>query len=300
MKLPWSKKYTKNLNDVTSAREKRLDKVDDLLYNIRTEGKDRKMNYIEVGPYDIRPEVKKSIETASSMLDVPFKLVDQINHKYGTDAFVAGGAIRDMLLGLHPRDVDIFLPISTDDDKDDEAVYFSELFRKEAEGIGLNYTHAEKVGGEGYRDSPFTAYTLDLEERWRAISNQVIAHEGTPEEIVNGFDYDLVRAFYRKGRFYVVDTFPEIIKKGSIKVDTLAAKSRLNAWKNRTGYRLSVSCREKVKPPEFKTTVYPGGTATATQYLKVNNWVRQDFEAAIQRDREFMAGVQWVNLGENN
>lgn len=270
----WSWKYfTNSLRDLEENRQKRLDKIDDLLYNIRTGSKDRNMKYIEVGLFDINPhpEAKTSIKASWNHVQAFSDIVDETNSKIGTKAFIAGGAIRDSLLGYTPRDVDIFIPVSAESDKDDEAVYFSEVFRQKANSLGAAFDVALKEEGSlSYDNHELAAYTMGRGDRFDVPPPQFIAREGSLEDIVNSFDYDLVKAYYHEGKIMVAETLPDIVEKGRIVVDTQKAKQRLSVWRRRTGHKISVRCLEKsVKMDPWATKV------TTTTSLNLNAFAQQ-------------------------
>lgn len=293
----WSPNYFTNslrnasfkdaLGNIFESRQKRLDKIDDLLYNIRTGSKDRNMNYIEVGLFDINPnpEAKSSITASWNHVRAFATIVGETNDKIGTKAFIAGGAIRDSLLGYTPRDIDIFIPLTADDDKDDEAVYFSEIFRQKAKIFGADFEAAIKEEGSlSYDKDELAAYTLvSHHARFGAPPPQVIAREGSLEDIVNSFDYDLVKAYYHEGKIMVAETLPDIVKKGRITVDTLKAKHRLSVWRRRTGHKISVRCLEKsVKMDPWAST------ATGLKLVNLNSFAQQ-----IAVDQAFIQRNQW-------
>jgi hypothetical protein len=262
----WDPKYFKRdvnrgsfrdaLNKLAADREKRLDKVDDLLYNIHTRVVD--MNYIEVDPYSFTKNTERTLVQVNLLSDVE-KVLKQVNAEQGKDAFIAGGLVRDTLLGVDYNDVDIFLPLAEDEDPDDEAVWYTEGLRRFDPVL---YNRAAKKKGEMYKSSNFTCYEMASQDRFLPHPIQVIARVGpkSPEDICNTFDSELVKCYYKDGKFFVCDLFPDIVKRNRVVAKAEKEYYRLRDWRNRTGYKITIG--KGYKPSaSSKTDIYPGMTS---------------------------------------
>lgn len=110
---------------------------------------------------------------------------------------IAGGAIRDLLLGKVPKDYDIFVDIS-DLDKD------------EADDLLLLYANElSRVGGVPYGDYPYPVggdeyagtvaedmVVYEIYPFGGVCATQVIGRRSKPLDTVNSFDYNLVKGYY--------------------------------------------------------------------------------------------------------
>ena len=73
----------------------------------------------------------------------------------------------------------------------------------------------------------------------------------TPEELIEGFDYDLVKCWY-DGDSHVSEEFDRAVGKGRSSPQTLSAWSRAKAFRERTGYKIVVG-----KPPKDALAATP-------------------------------------------
>lgn len=285
----WSPKYfTSSLRDIAEAREKRLDKVENLLYNIRTRVVED-MKFIEIDPheYTANHDVTKSCLEGMAKLEETLAVV---NKKTGKDAFLAGGYVRDALLGTPPKDLDVFIPVSEVDDLDDEAVWYGELLREATKALhGVQYPLFTKRGQEAYANSPFTVYESNMGYRAPAKPIQLITHVSPDAEtILRSFDHNLVRVYYKNGKIFVNDEFPEIMKRKTIVVDSEAAFQRLDAWRRRVNYKISI--RRGFKKKEVKWSTTTATTASTLNTIWLDRAVA--FEQMAQRDRQFFDDVR--------
>lgn len=116
------------------------------------------------------------------------------------DAVVAGGCIRDWMLGLRHKDIDIFLPNFGANDEDTLRRRLEEqglLFL--GEGDHILYEGAFKVLNYNYRER----YTERAEEH----TVQIILLPGTFLDHFATFDYNMVKAYYDKDGLHLSKEF---------------------------------------------------------------------------------------------
>lgn len=294
---PW-KKQSNDIHDLEENRQKRLDKVDNLLYNIRTRVVED-MKFIEIDPHEYTANAARTLECLKGMARLE-EALGVVNRKTGKDAFLAGGYVRDALLGTPPKDLDVFIPVSEGDDLDDEAVWYGELLREATKALhGVQYPLFTKRGQEAYANSPFTVYESNMGYRAPARPIQLIPHVSPDAEtILRSFDHNLVRVYYKGGKVFVNDEFPEIMKKKTIVVGSEAAFQRLDTWRRRVGYKISIRRGFKQTKKE-KAELFTTSTASTLNTIWLDRAVA--FEQAAQRDRQFFddahrmlgGGQQW-------
>lgn len=146
---------------------------------------------------------------------------------------IAGGAIRDLVLGYYPKDYDCFLnPNSEDLDEDDTiSLFMGELCTDRWD---------EKAAPE-YFSKQFTETTFAVYEGAGKDNGEIVQliHRSfeSPPELVDTFDYDLVKAYYdpETDKFYAHPGFLESLKSKEIRYDNEKTRQRLNNWKYRNG-----------------------------------------------------------------
>lgn len=237
-----TKKFEPNLNMLRESREKHLDNVTELLYNIRTRYKE-KGNKMTIRKETFSTNVDTTISN-DRILSEEYALVKELSTKVGCTAVIAGGSVRDTLLGLPFRDIDIFI-LGTGPEDDDNVVYFTELYRekrprldKAASAIGGGYDY--KVHFPGYE---FTSANLDQGVGFNELMEfrpvQFIGRqEETPEDLVDSFDYDLVRCWY-DGEYHIDSRFELALKGKRVPSNSQHTYERIHAWKQRTGFKIT-------------------------------------------------------------
>lgn len=257
------RKFQPNLKTLRESREKHLDNVSRLLYNIRTGYRKRgiEMNVNKMA-FSTNPAVT---EEQDNILREQFDILSEIADKAGTRAVIAGGAVRDTLLGLPYRDLDFFILDSNDDDT---LVYMTELYREKKP----EFDRAARPIAQGYANSLFTGYEFTALQRnplgevppgLRPI--QFIGrNETTAEELVSAFDYDLVRCWY-DGQYHIDNSFEMALKAKRVPTESFRTYDRVQAWKNRTGFKITVG-----RPPKKAPEPIPG--------LEVK-WIARNYDA---------------------
>lgn len=268
--LPWQKN-TSDIKELTTIRQKVLDKKAELLYNIRRRVVTMK-DYEEVNPGDI--SVNQPL--TELLVDVMKKYAttfDAAAKEAGNNAVVAGGAVRDILLGYKPKDLDVFITDVTDD-LDDENVYFSEVLRR--------------LDPETYH-SPFQlkahqAYTPSADlcvygYIYGAYPVDVMTTSKTLEETLEGFDHDLVQCYMKDGKYFVSPNFLSAVKANRVASRDLNTHYRLKNWKKRTGSRIAVGLPPKGK----KLNPYMTGVEmVANTTIWEQKWIAADVAANEQ------------------
>lgn len=227
-------KYQPDHADYQQFRKNRLDKVYDLLYNIRTGLKKRewKMNKIEL------PSSAEDIQNLYN------EVAEVFDKKSLGEVILAGGAVRDRILNLHPRDYDFFVRPPEGEDLDDWNVYVCALMAEKMEAL-LPYGTR---GGLAYPDERFVTYTITTKDR-RLLQFVTCSkeHFPDPEGLVAGFDHDLVRCYLSKDGLFVDERFQRAVSSGRVPTETEDARRRLLNWRDRTGYKITIG-----KPPQKK------------------------------------------------
>ncbi len=250
------KKFLHDIHEVVEDRKKYLDNISQLLYNIRTGYK--KKGYI----MNVDKEMFSTNREQTALLDGKisslYKVASEAADIVGARVVIAGGSVRDALLGLPVRDFDIFFLGIDAEEGDDTVVYLSELMKDRIPELGsraatpiANYfnillnspTKGKFVGYE------FTSRHLPrdagLNQRQAFKPIQIIGRsEATPEELVGSFDYDLVRCWY-DGSYNIDNRFELSLKSKRVPTEDNNTYDRVQDWKSRTGFKITVG-----RPPK--------------------------------------------------
>lgn len=308
--------------------KKAIDKVLNSGYNIRTG--------LEVSnreEYTFDKAITDRVFTNLKFLDETLSKVSPIPY------VIAGGAVRDGLLGLEPKDYDIFLDMSpVAEMEDDERVDFIAL---------LNYNFHEKVGPQfpGVLETPWPvsnpAYK-DMENNFlvyehafrgpaddpaRIVENtyQIIYRNNSPDIssdplgfVVNNFDWPLTKAYYKDGKVFVGQQFVDTMKTKKIESTDLTTSRRIRSWYQRNFHRVAKAFKISIEPVasfyDIETTT-TGTTANLRMWdpirppAAINEWPRADElpprQGQIQLNQarlvhqDFLDGVQW-GVADNN
>lgn len=240
------KKFSTSINELNTSRKKLLDKVDLLVYNIRKGSKEKRINNMKLLKIDdcslsvnkeatkahlsVLEELYQHLSDAAKECDLPLPII-------------AGGAVRDAVLGYFRRDVDVFL-LGGERNLDDEVVYFTEILRKD-ERFGVSRPFTKK--GKTYeRTQNFCTYSSNLDTSFirdgsRMTAMDVIGRtETTPEELLTTFDHELVECYFDSSGVYISEGFFTCVKTGRIEPKTQEARKRLLHFRERTGHRIVI------------------------------------------------------------
>lgn len=206
------------------------------------------------------------------------KVSTALNHALETElpdlgyGIVAGGAIRDTILGLPVNDYDIFIDVSSvsEDEKDDMALLLADRLRDLSEDVmgGAAFTNMyryQPFEGEyhqnfipkGEKQTTIKAiYCLDFELDMAAaravdfedipiIRAQVIAHDDqriatNPLAFVDGFDYSLVRGLVYNGQWQFAPELIAELESREITVETETCEARVRRWIDRHKYNYNI------------------------------------------------------------
>lgn len=240
------KKFSTNINELNTNRKKLLDKVDLLVYNIRKGSKEKRINnmkLLKIEDSSLSVD-KEATEVHLSVLgDLYQHLSDAAKECDLPPPIIAGGAVRDAVLGKLRRDVDVFL-LGGERNLDDEIVYFTEILRKD-ERFGVSRPFSKK--GKNYeRTQNFCTYSSNLDTSFIRGSRQMTTMdvigrtETTPEELLSTFDHELVECYFDSSGVYVSEGFFTCVKTGRIEPKTREARNRLLQFRERTGYKIVI------------------------------------------------------------
>lgn len=291
--------------------KKAIDKVLNPGYNIRTG--------VEVSnreEYSFNKDITNRVFDNIKFLDEALKETVELPY------VIAGGAVRDGLLGLEPRDYDIFFDMSSiaglDEDELDDYIAL------------LNFTFHERMGmALGGFETPWPVHNPEYENMennflvyehvFRGMrddlmaiqenSYQLIYRNNSPEIgsnpldfVEQQFDWPLTKAFYKDDKVFVSQQFRNCMDSRVIESDDLDTSKRIRRWYDRNNTGLVGGFKLKITEQ-----VYYGTTAASTwttgNKLKIYNYVDQgpriDLVANEVRqaelDREF-----WNQVRNNN
>lgn len=254
--------FKRSVQDVVQDRKKYLDKVSNLLYNTNIgKGKENKKvgKMINIDKYSL--DSSRTKEQLNKLNLVRNKL----KNVYGNgELVVAGGAVRDTVLGLPYRDIDLFI---TDTVKEpftsieDTLTYDSVEASETLSEFGYYTTD---FGGRGnYGDSEFQVVSHSTNSFARlneCPTIQVIVRKELrdgPEGLLKSFDWSLTEAYINDDGVFVSEDFVRAVESKRVEFKSRAAKDRADIWRHRTGYkitfgRLPTGEKSKPQPRELK------------------------------------------------
>lgn len=251
MKKVWS-----NFRDFEEVRQKRLDKVSDLLYNIRT--RYREMKFVKVDfEHSVSPAMSRTVAGFLEPFQQKLLAAHEETHPGEQPPVIAGGAIRDVLLGGYPKDIDVFYPVSGD--IDDENVYFTETFRRMFPNC--EFASFAEVSGKDYEavnDKDICIYRgYGRPDGDRVFQVDVMTMAQQPiEKIVQDFDHSLVKCYYDGAHYYASEEFLDAIRRKRVESGSKRTERRLHDWRSRSNYKITIGRppRETLPPvPEWAT-----------------------------------------------
>jgi len=262
--------------------KKDIDKVLNSGYNIRTG--------LEVSnreEYTFDKAITDRVFTNLKFLDETLSKVSPIPY------VIAGGAVRDGLLGLEPKDYDIFLDMSpVAEMEDDERIDFVAL---------LNYNFHEKVGLQfpGVFETPWPVsnpFYKDMENNFlvyehafrgpaddpaRLVENtyQIIYRNNSPDIssdplgfVVNSFDWSLTKAYYKDGKVFVGQQFVDTMKDKKIESTDLNTSRRIRSWYQRNFQYVAKAFKISIEPEPPAAGIYDIETTTTGTIANPRMW----------------------------
>ena len=191
------------------------------------------------------------------------------------DYLIAGGAVRDGLLGLEPKDYDIFLDLSKtaemeDEERDDLIALLNYNFHQKVRPLNAllrgDFEIPWQVHDEAYKTLPncFLVYEHVFEED---NNYQLIYRKNNPDIasdplgfVVNSFDWSLTKAYCKDGKVFVGQQFVDTMKTKHIESDDYETSRRIRSWFNRNmgvlGTTFKVTLNEVV--PSEPKDIYRG------------------------------------------
>jgi len=246
-----------------------VDKLTDSGYNIRT-------GYKEI----LYTDTSKYVPTSESVIKRLCEAADNLKKAadtYGVKPLIAVGAVRDLLFGYEPKDIDIFIDVSKFAEDPDGLTDFIDIFLYDfcvrVDGdldleIGFPYnivpTLDERVQAH-YKDMEGT---FEVREWWGPNSEQPFQFifmkepmiEQDPSQFIsNKFDYSLVKCYMdiETQKIYASDEFMKDIDATRIIVKDESARLRVNRWANRTGHRITPMKEVTVEKNKAKPSSVP-------------------------------------------
>jgi len=253
--------------------KKDIDKVLNSGYNIRTG--------LEVSnreEYTFDKAITDRVFTNLKFLDETLSKVSPIPY------VIAGGAVRDGLLGLEPKDYDIFLDMShVAEMDDDERIDFIAL---------LNYNFHEKVGPQfpGVFETPWQVHA----EEYKALPDCFLVYEHVFEEndtyqliyrkdnpdiasdplgfVINNFDWPLTKAYYKDGKVFVGQQFVDTMKTKRIESDDYETSRRIRSWYQRNFQHVAKAFKISIEPEPPAAGIYDIETTTTGTIANPRMW----------------------------
>ncbi len=232
-----------------------IDKINYLLYNIRTGVAVRGNEMQEVLLPDFTKNTLRSHTNFAGYSDNVRDALLAAGEKSKLKFVIAGGFVRDTLLGYEPRDIDVFLLDC--EDIEDDAVYFTEVFRRNTKEPYV-VKNAFRPKGVNYdKTSGFVTYSSMPYAVAPLMTMDVMGTtKKTPEEVIDSFDYSLVKAYLdpETNKFFVHPSFIESVKKNRIETSSTNAWARADEWRYRTRCKIVVGRPPKKEKAEMLNT----------------------------------------------
>ena len=289
------KRYSKDINTLTEDRKILLDNLRKKVYNIRRGSmKEYKNMKLLEDKFSLSRDTEVS-QRCLTVLTEALKMVNDITtNEFGLTTVIAGGAVRDVVLGHSYRDIDFFVSdVPEEMSLDDTVVHTTALLRDKHRGyLGLPPdTKAREI------DSPrYTMYlSSDVGQEFRGYrypyttfgSLDFLARHSTLSETIDGFDHDLARAYMSAdGEIYISEGFEAVLRAGRIQPDSQRTRDRLQNWKRRTRDPIVIGKLKVEMPSKSKMKVYNYGTMTT--YTTTSATGRDIFA----RDIEILGGAR--------
>lgn len=289
---------------IKASIKKRLDKTPDEVYNIYKDGeRDKLLSHpMRNGRVGEDRVTRGTLSHLSYFRDTLIPEADKIADRFNLPKLnfvLAGGSIRDTLVGATPKDYDVFVDLDLFEGDYTEAEDAFDIFAAELEemsGDGTTYImRAKNVNYDGSSiDTPnpdqmrgirdvysLECYTL----RATYIFEIVVGRFGekNPLDIIDGFDYNLVKGGVniRTGETRLKgEMISGLITKTAI-ISTESAEKRFSRWKSRS-----------YANNEFKLErTYTAKKAFKRATTSTTEWLAQAYQADA-------AVAQWQNVIE--
>ena len=166
---------------------------------------------------------------------------------------IAGGAVRDTLLGYYARDFDIFLlgVENTDEGQDDVAYFFGKF-------LETGCCHPTRIKNKSNYNNDtskivdvYVAYEDD--GRYNRPIDVIGRVENDVSELIADFDHDLVLCYYDDW-LMIHENMLKALSKGRVESRDYLASDRLQTWRLRTGHKITIG-----RPPAKSRLMYSSG-----------------------------------------
>ncbi len=226
----------------------------------------------------------KDLVRSAGQLDRLCRLEEALNEVKGEGvAVISGGFVRDTILGLPPRDLDVFVRPSDDWDPADYPVWMALEIARKLPGEYLK---------EGINSPEYAAYNQS--ETKAAITSIVRLHSRVDfayleitgrddftdgPSLVETFDNDLVKCYFADGKILAESAFLQALRVGRVNSRDRRTERRLKDWRERTGYKITIG-----RPPEEKAKNtsqiqwYTQVANTTDAILDIRMWDRVAFD----------------------
>lgn len=297
---------------IKASIKKRLDKTPDEVYNIYKDGeRDKLLSHpMRTGRVGMCRTTKTTLSYLSYFKDTLIPKVDEIANKFNLPKLnfvLAGGSIRDMLVGVTPKDYDVFVDLDLFEGDYTEAEDAFDIFVAELEGMSGNGTtylmepkNANYDGSlldtpkpdqiRGIRD----VYSLGCYSPEASYSFEVIVGRfggKNPLDIIDGFDYNLVKGGVdiRTGETLLKGEMILGLTTKTAFIPTESAEKRFNRWRNR-----AFRCNE------FKLErTYKAKKALKKATYNTTKWLAQvaQADAVVPQWEHRVDAEQWWPVG---
>lgn len=284
--------------------KKAIDKALNSGYNIRTG--------LEVSNREEYTFDKAITDRVFANLKFLDEVLKEVVEPTGLNYVIAGGSVRDGLLGLEPKDYDIFLDLSPVAELEDEE-------REDFIAL-LNYNFHEKVGPQfpGIFETPWPVHESaykDMENNFlvyehafrgpeddpaRLVENayQIIYQNNSPDIssdplgfVVNNFDWSLTKAYYKDGKVFVGQQFVDTMKDKKIESTDLTTSRRIRSWYQRNFQHVANAFKISIEPEP------PAALNPADELPPLQGQIQLNEARLVHQD--FLDGIQWRAVDNN-
>jgi hypothetical protein len=205
------------------------------------------------------------------------KSLDKLTDKYNTRPVIAGGAVRDLLMGYCPKDFDVFVDISAVEDEDEQQDFIDSFLYDFCVDMSGNYFYNLNNIGWPYSILPTDTSKTPLEYINMENTFQVyewgmyqfifmkdpMIQENPGQWILDRFDYSLVKCFIDPSthKVYASDEFMRDREAKHIEVKDMTTYARVMKWTKRNGIDITPNLlyveKDKNESYEAKPSAMP-------------------------------------------
>lgn len=199
------------------------------------------VNRVELTTYSKNLDITRQLDRT---LETCLQAVKGTLEEYGFEdvsTVIAGGAVRDTLLGVPLRGINIFMRTPEGESAEDFPLFIAGMYALKHGGwvmdVSLGYTerattsHTAKV-----TNGDFPLYFITCDEK--------------PDGLLEVLDHALVRCYY-DGEYHVHKDFDLSVKSGRVQAYNKQAENRLKRFRDRTGYKITIG-----RPPKGISSIF--------------------------------------------